>query len=98
MSLHFFNILICIYSYMSCIALYLLCEYNFVCGSLSDIVSYLQWLGGSEFSGGMTTSDSYGGEGSPPQNPVVSVPEALWGRQGHCKVLFIDLCALFIVL
>ncbi|KAK8375558.1 hypothetical protein O3P69_008404 [Scylla paramamosain] len=29
-----------------------------------------EWLGGSEFSGGIATSDSYGGEGSPPQNPV----------------------------
>lgn len=29
-----------------------------------------EWLGGSEFSGGLTTSDSYSGEGSPPQHPV----------------------------
>ncbi|XP_045112972.1 zinc finger and BTB domain-containing protein 7A-like isoform X2 [Portunus trituberculatus] len=32
-----------------------------------------EWLGGSEFSGGVATSDSYGGEGSPPQNPVAGV-------------------------
>lgn len=32
-----------------------------------------EWLGGSEFSGGLTTSDSYSGEGSPPQHPVAGL-------------------------
>uniref|UniRef100_A0A0P4W4W2 BTB domain-containing protein n=1 Tax=Scylla olivacea TaxID=85551 RepID=A0A0P4W4W2_SCYOL len=48
-----------------------------------------EWLGGSEFSGGIATSDSYGGEGSPPQNPVAKesrgrhVGEAVEGSTGR---------------
>lgn len=71
------------------------CNDSGVGSDLKDVL-YLQWLGGTEFSGGLATSDSYSGEGSPPQQPVVSVPENLWGRQGHYK-LFVHPSLCFII-
>ena len=73
------------------------CDDNSIISVYLNDVPYFQWLGGSEFSGGLATSDSYSGDGSPPQHTVVSVPEPLWGRQCHYISLCVHLPLCFIM-